>query len=54
MKNKTSFATKKEEARRERVNRATKGHFARRSTDTVMIVAGVGNTCGNTSTQYSI
>ena len=53
MKNKTSFVTKKEAARREGVNRATKARFARRSTDTVMIVAGVGNTCGNTNTQYS-
>ena len=52
-KNKTSFVTKKEAARRERVNWAMKTRFARRSTDTVMIVTGVSNTCGNTNTQYS-
>ena len=50
MKNKTSFVTKKEAARRERVDQATKVRFARRPTDTVMIVAGVGNTGGNTNT----
>ena len=30
-----------------------KASFARRSTDSVMIVTGVGNTCGNTNIQYS-
>ena len=53
MKNETSFATEKEAARRERVNRAMKARFARRSTDTAMILAGVGNICSNTNTQYS-
>ena len=53
MKNKTCFVTEKEAARKERVNRPTKARFVRRSTGTVMIVASVGNTCGNTNTQYS-
>ena len=48
MKNKTSFVRKKEGARREKVRRAMTARFAHRPTDTVMPVAGVGNTSGNT------
>ena len=51
MKNKTSFIRKKEAGRRERVGRVMKACFAHRDrcTDTVMTVAGVGNTTDNTN-----